>query len=88
MLDGVWRFLRQGDLRTDGHNVMVYRGDVPNLEFEVGVEVSRTFDAAGAIVPSRLPEGRAAHPRTSAITRSLAMRMTRSSNGAARRAAP
>jgi effector-binding domain-containing protein len=61
LLDGVWAFLRPSDLRTDGHNVMVYRGDVPNLEFEVGVEVSRPFDANGAVVPSQLPQGRAAH---------------------------
>jgi effector-binding domain-containing protein len=61
MLDGVWAFLRQNDLRTDGHNVMVYRNDVASLEFEVGVEVSRTFEPKGAVVPSRLPEGRAAH---------------------------
>jgi effector-binding domain-containing protein len=59
MLDGVWDYLRRTDLRSDGHNVMVYRGDLPTLEFEVGVEVSHAFEAAGAVVPSRLPEGRA-----------------------------
>ena len=48
MLDGVWAFLRQSDLRKDGHNVMIYRNEVPNLEFEVGVEVSRTFEVRGA----------------------------------------
>jgi len=61
LLDGVWAFLRHSDLRIDGHNVMVYRNNVPTLEFEVGVEVSGTFDAAGAVVPSQLPAGRAAH---------------------------
>lgn len=61
MLDDVWAFLRQNDLRTDGHNIMVYRNDVPNLEFEVGVQVARTFEPAGAVVPSSLPLGRAAH---------------------------
>ena len=61
MLDGVWAFLRQNDLRTDGHNVMVYRNNVPNLEFEVGVQVARTFEPAGVIVPSSLPRGLAAH---------------------------
>jgi effector-binding domain-containing protein len=61
MLDGVWAFLRQGDLRTDGHNVMVYRGDFPSLEFEVGVVVSGAFEATGPVVPSHLPAGRAAH---------------------------
>ncbi len=59
MLDGVWAFLGQNDLRTDGHNIMVYRNDVPNLEFEVGVQVARTFEPHGAIVPSSLPQGRA-----------------------------
>jgi effector-binding domain-containing protein len=61
MLDGVWAFLRQNNLRTGGHNVMVYRNEVPNLEFEVGVEVSRVFEPHGAVVPSHLPHGRAAH---------------------------
>jgi effector-binding domain-containing protein len=61
MLDGVWAFLRQSDLRTDGHNIMVYRNNVPNLEFEVGVQVTRTFEPSGAVVPSTLPFGRAAH---------------------------
>ena len=61
LLDGVWAFLRQSDLRTDGHNIMVYRNNVPNLEFEVGVQVTRTFEPSGAVVPSTLPLGRAAH---------------------------
>jgi effector-binding domain-containing protein len=61
MLDGVWAFLGRNDLRTDGHNVMVYRNDVPQLDFEVGVQVARSFGAAGAVVPSALPAGRAAH---------------------------
>src|SRR2546428_4654418 len=61
MLDGVWAFLGQNDLRTDGHNIMVYRNAVPNLEFEVGVQVARSFEPAGAVVPSSLPRGRAAH---------------------------
>ena len=61
MLDGVWAFLRQSDLRPDGHNIMVYRNNVPNLEFEVGVQVTRAFEPAGAVVASTLPRGRAAH---------------------------
>jgi effector-binding domain-containing protein len=61
MLDGVWAFLRQSDLRADGHNIMVYRNSVPNLEFEVGVQVTRSFEPAGGVVPSNLPHGRAAH---------------------------
>jgi effector-binding domain-containing protein len=61
MLDGVWAFLGQNDLHTDGHNVMVYRDDIPQLDFEVGVQVTRFFEAAGAVRPSVLPAGRAAH---------------------------
>jgi effector-binding domain-containing protein len=61
MLDGVWAFLRQSDLRANGHNIMVYRNSVPNLEFEVGVQVTGTFEPAGVVVPSNLPNGRAAH---------------------------
>src|SRR5260370_40662345 len=61
MLDGVWAFLRQNDLRSEGHNIMVYRNNVPNLEFEVGVQVTRSFEPAGAVVPSDPPHGRAAH---------------------------
>lgn len=58
MLDQVWAFLRDSDLRTDGHNVMLYKDDVPNVE--VGVQVTRSFTAAGPVVPSRLPGGRVA----------------------------
>jgi effector-binding domain-containing protein len=61
MLDGVWAFLRQDDLRADGHNVMVYRNDPPRLDFEVGVQVTRSFEPVGAVIPSALPAGRAAH---------------------------
>jgi effector-binding domain-containing protein len=61
MLDGVWAFLRQNDLRADGHNIMVYRRNVPDLQFEVGVQVARTFEPVGGVVPSSLPRGRAVH---------------------------
>jgi hypothetical protein len=58
MLDQVWAFLgtRPG-LRTDGHNVMLYRTGVPGVEvvLEVGVQVTGDFEAAGAVVPSLLP---------------------------------
>jgi hypothetical protein len=58
MLDAVWRFLR-GDapegLSKHGHNVMLYKDDLPNVE--VGVEVNGPFDAAGEVVPSVLPGG-------------------------------
>lgn len=58
MLDEVWGFLR-GDappgLYTDGHNVMLYRDDVPTIE--VGVQVTRPFDGAGRVLASTLPGG-------------------------------
>jgi effector-binding domain-containing protein len=63
MLDEVWAFLgsRPG-LRADGHNVMLYRNSLPDVEVavEVGVQVVRAFQAAGRVVPSTLPAGEAA----------------------------
>lgn len=58
LLDQVWAFLRDSDLRTDGHNVMLYKDDVPNVE--VGVLVTRPFTPSGPVVPSTLPAGRVA----------------------------
>jgi effector-binding domain-containing protein len=60
LLDQVRAFLRGsgGDLWTGGHNVMLYKDDVPNVE--VGVQVTRTFAASGRVVPSVLPAGRVA----------------------------
>ena len=58
MLDKVWGFLRGGapeGLYQRGHNIMLYRDDVPNVE--VGVQVSGSFDPAGDVVPSALPGG-------------------------------
>lgn len=58
MLDQVWGYLR-GDapegLYAHGHNVMLYKDDVPNVE--VGVQVSGRFDPAGRVVASALPGG-------------------------------
>jgi effector-binding domain-containing protein len=58
MLDEVWGFLR-GDapegLYQQGHNVMLYHDDVPNVE--VGVQVSGSFGPAGRVVASTLPGG-------------------------------
>ena len=58
MLDQVWSFLR-GDapegLYSRGHNIMLYKDDVPAVE--VGVQVSGSFDPAGRVVSSRLPGG-------------------------------
>ena len=62
LLDQVWAFLRSDDapvgLWTSGHNIMLYKDDVPNVE--VGVQVSGSFDPAGHVVPSALPGGLAA----------------------------
>jgi effector-binding domain-containing protein len=61
MLDQVWSFLR-GDapegLYMQGHNIMLYKDNVPNVE--VGVQVSRSFDPTGDVVASALPGGLAA----------------------------
>jgi effector-binding domain-containing protein len=58
MLDSVWTFLR-GDapagLWAHGHNVMLYKDDVPNVE--IGVQVTSAFDPAGQVVASDLPGG-------------------------------
>jgi len=58
MLDEVWRFLR-GDsadgLHKQGHNIMLYKDDVPNVE--VGVQVSGSFESVGRVVASALPDG-------------------------------
>lgn len=59
MLDQVWGFLRGGEapagLYAGGHNVMLYLDDVPHVE--VGVQVTRPFEAAGPVVSSELPGG-------------------------------
>jgi effector-binding domain-containing protein len=58
MLDEVWSLLR-GDvlegLYEQGHNIMLYKDDVPNVE--VGVQVSGSFEATGRVVASTLPGG-------------------------------
>jgi hypothetical protein len=63
LLDEVWAFLRATPgLRTDGHNVFLYRNDGRGVDFavEVGVQVTESFEAAGRVVPSRLPATEAA----------------------------
>jgi effector-binding domain-containing protein len=63
LLDEVWAFLRASPgLRTDGHNVFLYRSNARGLGFavEVGVQVTGSFDAAGRVVPSILPATEAA----------------------------
>ena len=58
LLDQVWAFLgATPGLRADGHNVMLYRTGLPEgqVAVEVGVQVTRPFEAAGRVVPSTLP---------------------------------
>jgi effector-binding domain-containing protein len=58
MLDEVWSFLRGGapeGLYRQGHNVMLYKDDVPNVE--VGVQVTGSFDSVGRVTASSLPGG-------------------------------
>jgi effector-binding domain-containing protein len=63
-LDKVWEFIRsQPGLRTDGHNIFLYHTakqvGAPIL-CEFGVEVTRTFDAAGEVYATETPGGEAA----------------------------
>jgi effector-binding domain-containing protein len=58
MLDKVWSFLRNDPpsrVLPAGHNIMLYKDDVPNIE--VGVQVSDSFDPVGDVVASTLPGG-------------------------------
>jgi len=58
MLDQVWQFLRGSapeGLYKQGHNIMLYKDDVPNVE--VGVQVSGPFEPVGQVVASALPGG-------------------------------
>ena len=58
LLDEVYAFVRSGGATQDGHNVMLYRDDVPNVE--VGVQVAGPFEPTGRVVPSLLPAGEVA----------------------------
>jgi effector-binding domain-containing protein len=60
----VWDFIRnQPGLWTDGHNIFVYhqpkQPDGPLL-CDFGVEVTRSFEAAGEVHPTETPGGEAA----------------------------
>jgi effector-binding domain-containing protein len=58
MLNRVWGFIRGAapeGLYQHGHNIMLYRDEVPNVE--VGVQVRGSFAPAGDVVPSALPGG-------------------------------
>jgi len=60
----VWEFIRsQPGLWTDGHNVFVYHeAEYPGgpLLCDFGVEVTRTFEAAGEVHATETPSGEAA----------------------------
>jgi effector-binding domain-containing protein len=58
LLDEVYAFVRAGGATQDGHNVMLYLDDVPNVE--VGVQVTGPFEPAGRVIPSVLPAGQVA----------------------------
>ena len=62
LLDQVYAFLATSDVSQTGHNVMLYRDDVPNVEVgvEVGVEVEASFSSPGPVVSSALPAGEVA----------------------------
>ena len=56
-VDAVYAFLRSDtDVRQVGQNIALYRDG----RMEIGVEVDRTFDAAGDVTASALPAGRVA----------------------------
>lgn len=63
-LGKVWEFIRsQPGLRTDGHNIFLYHHptepDGP-IRCDFGVEVTRTFNAAGEVYATETPAGEAA----------------------------
>ncbi len=61
MLDEVWAFLRgsaPAGLYKQGHNIMLYKDNVPNVE--IGVQVNGPFKPVGNVVASTLPGGLAA----------------------------
>lgn len=62
-LDKVWEFIRsQPGLWTDGHNIFLYHPSQPgpNILCDFGVEVTRTFEAAGEVYATETPGGEAA----------------------------
>lgn len=57
-LDQVYAFLPSVDVKPWGHNIVLYRDMVMNIE--VGVEVARRFQSSGPVVCSVLPAGEVA----------------------------
>ncbi len=66
-LDQVWAFLRRHDgLRSDGHNIFVYRQPTAPgapMEVDFGVEVTRAFDGEGEVAFTETPAGEVAWTR-------------------------
>jgi effector-binding domain-containing protein len=58
LLDEVYAFLKDSAVKQAGHNIMLYKDDVPNVE--VGVQVATRFSPRGRVVPSVLPAGEVA----------------------------
>ena len=58
LLDEVYAFVRGGGASQAGHNIMLYRDDVPNVE--VGIQVAGPFEPSGRVRPSELPAARVA----------------------------
>ncbi len=60
-LDQVWAFLRQHEgLRTDGHNIFVYRHPTrpgEPIEVDFGVEGEGAFEGEGEVVFTHTPAG-------------------------------
>ena len=58
LLDDVYTFVRAGGATQGGHNIMLYKDDVPNVE--VGIQVVGPFEGDGHVVCSALPAGEVA----------------------------
>jgi len=63
-LDQVWEFLRRNPgLRTDGHNIFLYHHPANRqspIDIDFGVEVTRSFEPSGEVVPTETPAGKVA----------------------------
>ena len=85
LLDDVWAFLRATPgMRTDGHNVMLYRHNIPEVEVavEVGVQVTGPFDTAGRVVHRSCPPATRPRPSTRGALLRSEPRTLRSGRGA------
>jgi len=60
LLDEVWVCLRAGGIERGCRTVMLYRDGAPNVDVEVGVELTRPCPLTGRVVASTLPAGPAA----------------------------